>query len=122
VVRRSAAALVVVIVASLVVASTAWAKSERDLAKNACTIGAETWDGSAVVGDPGARVVSTKPFRVLTTAKDKTLRKVVRAVAKHPDGESAVHAFGEWCKKHFPAVAKISESNFEVPLLSRKSG
>ena len=50
------------------------------------------------------------------------LRKVVRAVVKDPDGETPVHAFGVWCKKHYPSVAKISESSFEVPLLGRKSG
>jgi hypothetical protein len=123
VVRRAATTLVVVVLASVVVASTAFAASERARAKAACIVGAETWDGSAIVGgvEPGS-VVSKKPFSDLTTAKDKELRKVVRAVVKDPDGETPVHAFGVWCKKHYPSVAKISESSFEVPLLSRKSG
>ena len=122
VIRPTAAALVIVTVGTVVVASTAWAKSERDLAKSACVAGAELWDGSAIVGDASSRVVSTKPFTGLTAAKDKELRKVVRAVMKDPESEGAVHAFGAWCKKHFATVAKITESSFEVPLLSRKSG
>jgi hypothetical protein len=123
VVRRGSTTLVVVVLATVVVASAAFAASERARAKAACIVGAETWSGSAIVGgaEPGS-VVAKKSFSDLTAAKDKELRKVVRAVVKDPDGERAVHAFGRWCKKRYPGVAKISESSFEVPLLSRKSG
>ena len=122
-VRRGATTLVVVVLATVVVASTAFAASERDLAKTACVVGAETWGGNTIVGGAEPRsVVAKKPFSDLTAAKDKELRKVVRAVVKDPDEESVVHAFGRWCKKRYPGVAKISESSFEVPLLSRKSG
>ena len=109
------------VVVGVLVASTAWA-SERDVARRACTIGASAWDGSAVIGDPGAHAVSMKPFTVLMTAKNKELRRAVRAVVKDPDGERAVRTFGRWCKKHFPTVERINESSFEVPLLSTESG
>jgi hypothetical protein len=122
VVRRGTVLLVVLLV-SVVVAATAWAKSEHTLAKAACIIGAGTWDGSVTAGGAAARsVVSTKPFSDLTAAKDKALRKVARAVVNDPDAENAVHAFGVWCKEHFPTVAKVRASSFAVSALSKKSG
>jgi hypothetical protein len=115
--------LVIALFMSAGIASTAWAKSERNLAKAACITGAGTWDGGTSAGGAAARaVVAAKPFSDLTAAKDNELRKVVRAVVNDPDSQSAVHAFGAWCKKHFSTVAKVSAGNYEVSLLSRKSG
>ena len=122
-VRRALGALVIVLFVSVGIASTAWAKSERTLAKAACITGAATWDGSTSAGGAAARaVVAAKPFSDLTAAKDKELRKVVRAVVNDPDSQSAVQAFGAWCKKHFATVAKVRAGSYEVSLLNRKSG
>ena len=108
---------------SVGIASNAWAKSERTLAKTACITGAATWDGGTRAGGAAARaVVGAKPFSDLTGAKDTELRKVVRAVVNDPDSQSAVDAFGAWCKKHFATVAKVRAGSYEVSLLSRKSG
>ena len=99
------------------------ASTERDLARAACVIGAGTWNGSASAGGMVVRsMVSTTPFSNLADAKDKQLRRVVRAVVETPDGEQEVRAFGAWCKKHFAKVAVVRKSDFAVSVLDRKSG
>src|SRR5262245_22517751 len=78
-----AALSVTVFSVTVLVVGAASASTERDLARAACVIGAGTWNGSASAGGTVVRsMVSTTPFSSLGDAKDKQLRRVVRAVVE----------------------------------------